>query len=1324
MDDPEPQKSADPKKRKTPAWLKVILSLLFILFLFFIALFLGFNYFGERLLRKYLQDKIQSSSGGLYQGDFKKLTLNILTGKLVVDSFDLTPDTLQYQGLKQQGKIARSLYKISFSSLTIDKVHFRQIYEGKRINFRQLTLKHPYLNIVGFPDTAAAKRNKWRVVYEDLYPTVSEFFNDFHIDSVKVDHGKFLTSTTEKTGKQTSGEYEFSAVLRDVSVNPFSYYNRERVFYSRDIDLVIHNFEYQLADSLYSLTAEQLGFSLTKSILYGKNVTLQPNFRSKKIHRVQNRELFQISLPAFSIRGIDLYRAMTDRKVDISAVSLSDFFMKVYQNNKPAGAVARGRTKKKLTIDGLYAVVAKELREVSIDSFSLKNGAFEYYNSLADKRPELRIGRVTLELRQFRLDSVTHQDPSRIFYARAIELETEQFSLFLRDGIHSIQASRIRFSTRKSLIEVKEATIFPNREKNALLQDSRRNLMFIQLPQLTFTGIDLKKVFNRRILDFNQLVINEPEIRYTRYRPPKNPDPRFKKPADFFQAENEEVVYDLLKKYLWVIKGNEINITHGFAQFSVDQNGKESPVATSSFNLTMQQFLIDSVHGMNQQGYFYSQDFDLDLNTISVVSPDSLEHFGAERIHINTNDSLIEADNILIFKTASPSPIIVPLHKRQSPTFEFSLHKLQLSGLNHKKLFLDKILKANQIVFDRPVLSLKTSSRVQFQGPPEEEQFIKTNQFIRTFEIGHCLVRKGAFAYDGEEDRRATFFSLKEIDFAIVNAMVQIPERGVLDGLIKFDSLQLKVFPLRAVIADSTYALEARSLEVHSYPANITIQGIKVTPLKPWNKMTGPKTLATVTIPKIQFNGFYFDRAIFDNQWLVEGLYVDHPTIDLEITQDKNKASSDKAGESLRFDPAGFITTPRFMKTVAVRNFSITGASAGVLIHKQDSLRSYSVKNIMMQVVRFRVDSSTRANPAGTPLFNADDISVSAPGFSWPSPDSMYTLSIGRFGFSTGSSSAFVDSVTLTPNFSRTAFSRKLGYQTDRMVLQVPKIHISQVDFRRLISDRELHADKVALEGLNFESYRDKRVPFPTWQRPLMPAQMVARIKFPMCIDTIALLNGMAAYEEQNGDEPGKVFFDRLRATVTGFTTTKSCMEPANQSLNVDASGLLMGLAPTRAWMQFQKGHPADSFTVLATISNLDLTAINPMLSRLVPVSITQGTATSTEILHFNANNTRAIGSMNFRYHDLAIRLDPTQTGTWHQVEQSLLTEAVNLLLANSNPNENGRLTVGIIYFERDETKGFFNFLWKSVLSGIKSTVGINTKMQKEIKKKKKTAKK
>jgi len=245
---------------------------------------------------------------------------------------------------------------------------------------------------------------------------------------------------------------------------------------------------------------------------------------------------------------------------------------------------------------------------------------------------------------------------------------------------------------------------------------------------------------------------------------------------------------------------------------------------------------------------------------------------------------------------------------------------------------------------------------------------------------------------------------------------------------------------------------------------------------------------------------------------------------------------------------------------------------------------------------------------------------------------------------------------------------------------------------------------------MSFKSYRDKRFPFPTWQRPPMPGQMIGRIGTPLCIDTVVLHNGVATYEEQTGDEPGRIFFDRINTTLTGPVVPPKCLD----RFDLHGTCNLMGLAPTELWVHFQTIHPRDTFTLHATIGELDLTAINPMLSNLLPVSIKRGIASGTEIVQLNGNNTRAEGMMNFRYSNLAIRLHPTQPGTWNHVGQSLLSEAVNLLLADSNPADDGKMKHGVISMERDPSKGFINFIWKSVLSGIKSSAGIKNKSRKE----------
>ncbi len=1298
-------------KRKSH-WLRNLLIGLFLfLAISFFSLFAMFNYYGDKMLRQYLQEKILVVSNGVYRADFKKLNLNILTGKVSVDSFELFPDTVRYNLLKKRGSTSSALYRVSLRALAIDRVHFWQIYRRKRINFTQLVLQQPIISIISYPDTVAVRHQRWRVIYEDIYPAVSGLFNDFHIDSVKVNHGLFLGSFRQKTGKRTEGEYEFSSILKDVSVNPFSYYNKNRVFYSREVDLVIHNFDYVLTDSLYTLKAKEIGFSLTRSNLYGKKISLIPDRSGKRSKKIKSAELFRFDLPAFSISGINLYRVLTDKTVDIDSVMLTNLSVKVYRNEQAAPKKATRGQKAKINLAGLYPIVARELRYIRIDTLSVKNGYFAYYGAIKDRNPELSIGKVDVGLSRFLIDSLSYSDKTRIFYSKSIELAVEDFSLNLRDGIHFVNAASILFSTRKSQIDVHQCLVYPDRKKNLINPAGPRNLIDIKVPRLTFSGIDLKKVFNRRILDFDSLKIRECDVSYTKMHASKNPDPRFRKAEDFFEEKNEDVIYDLLKSYLWVIRGTEIEVENSYARISVGGiNDTEIPLVSGNFNLTMNQFLIDSLHGMNQQGYFYSTDFDLDVRTLKVESSDSSKLFTVGSIHVNTSDSLIEAENLHVIRRTQNQDPAVAHAGNEGLSVDFVLKKLHLTGLNHKRLFLENVLKADLIILEDPNLRLRSGGKAERRAPVADTNIQR--EIIRSFEIGKCVVNKGTFSYDGTEDRRASYFSMKDIDFSIVNATVRLPEKGNHNGLIQFDSLQLKVFPLRAVLADSTYAFEVASLNVGSYPMDITLKGTKVTPLRKASLLQNEKR-ATLNIPEIRVKGFYFDRALFEKQWSIDSIIVSHPIVGLEL-----KPSTSTAGQKARFNPDQKFSLPVFMKNIDIAAVRFNHAEVGVNVHGHDTIRKYAMREIMLAVEHFHIDSASVEKPPAS-LFYAEDISIATPGISMVSADSLYTLSFGRFGLSTRSACAVVDSIAVVPNFTRQGFAGRLGYQTTIASLKIPRLDLLHIDLRKLLTDHVFHVQCMDIPKLHFEAYLDKRLPDRVGQKPPMPQQVLHQIKFPFSVDSLVVHNGRVVYEEQSNEEPGRLFFDRMKFTITGLCdSADNVAYPAARAIDVKGSTYLMGKGRADAWFRFFPDNPRDSFTLAANIAMMELRDINPMMSKLIPISIHTGSLNSVEIKNFNASDSLAVGEIDFRYNNLAIKLHPTKPGTWPRIEQGLLTELVNMLIPSSNPRSDGKIKTGVIYYKRDLSRGFFNFVWKSILSGIKSSVGVETKEQKKTRKK------
>lgn len=1305
----------DRRKQSRHKRLRVFLYICgFLLIIVYLALFFGFNYFGERFLRNLLQEKVSKESSGLYRVDFQKLNFNIITGKVIVDSFELIPDTLVYNRLKANGLIEKSLYRISLSSVEIDRIHFWQIYSQKRINFRQVVFTRPVIGIVGFPDTITAKKARWRVIYEDLYPAVSDIFNDFHVDSVKVNHGMLLTVFRQKTGKLSTGEYEYSATLRDVSVNPFSYYNRERVFYARDIDWMVHGFEVILADSLYFLKADEIGFSLKKSRLFASNLSLQPNFKQRALHKRTAGDFFSFTLPSLWIEGVDLYHALIDKEVVVKTLDLTGLQLKIYHNLLEHQVQNRAPKKARFKIANLYTIVEGVLRNLSIDTLKINRASFEYFAHLNDQRPEIQVGTVDLKLGAFFLDSIAHLDKNRIFYSEELESTLGGLTVEVRDKVHTLNAGKVYLSTKKSYLTVKEIFVTPNQINQKQKNKREKNTISLLVPNIAFHGLNMIKLFNYSVFKFNLLEIDEPNLVLTRHQMEDPPQRRFNVPSDFFEEKNEDFLFDIMKRYLSVIEGKTIDLENGHVEVVHRVDGKIQPIASAHLNLQMMNFLIDSAHGMNRQGYFYSRDFNLTFSSVSARSPDGLLHLNIRKGSILTMDSLIIAEGILFERMVKPlSKTGFHLGQRVID-MHFSLGNLTVTGLNHRKLFLEQVLKANTIILGFPSLSMKS----ELKSPPSDvvtqPTFIHPKKAIRDFEIGSMIVQHGSFTFHGEKDNKTTYFSLKDIDFKMLHSKIHIPEEQKRDGIIRFDSLTLSILPFKATIADSTYLLECQKLTFHSYPSIIKINGLTINPVDYTANNSKSSSQFTISIPELNINGFYFDKAIFNNEWFMDQVYFDKPVVHVDLFSTGNQVK-----ESNYLTRNYTFTPPPFIKTLYVQKIDFVEASLEILKYNDKRVESTTLKDFSLHVSHVKIDSTTNKSHTSHPLFNAENITCSIPALKHTLKDSIYTLSVHQIGFSTGGKSAYIDSLQLKPNYSRSELPGILGHQTDIVEVTIPQMVFSEIDFRQLLDSGHLIAKRVNIRNLQFADYRDKRVTLPHGPTPFMPQQMLKKITLPMRIDSIFLSDAYVSYEEQINSEPGRIFFSNTNMLLTGFSTMEK-MKPTSSNippLIVHGNALLMGAAPVEAWAWFPLNHPRDSFNLKANVGLLNLPDLNPIVSHLLPVSINSGVTEKTHIQYMHANKENSRGFMDVTFSGFSVRLENTGSGAADPLKTLLMNEIVNIIIPDQNPRYDGKYRTGVIYYQRDTLKSFFNFVWKSTLSGLKSSVGFNDKMQRKIRK-------
>ncbi len=337
------------------------------------------------------------------------------------------------------------------------------------------------------------------------------------------------------------------------------------------------------------------------------------------------------------------------------------------------------------------------------------------------------------------------------------------------------------------------------------------------------------------------------------------------------------------------------------------------------------------------------------------------------------------------------------------------------------------------------------------------------------------------------------------------------------------------------------------------------------------------------------------------------------------------------------------------------------------------------------------------------------------------SGDSMYTFRMRDIRINLPERRIRFDSITLTPRFDRKAFFARAGYQTDRITLYGKSAVMERFSPGDLLNGHFIHFGKLDLNNLSVRFERDMHYPRRNVVKP-MPIDVLNAIPYKFRIDTVQLNNSMLSYFEYEvkSKNPGIFFIDHFN--VTSINVTNHFM-PGDSNLvwKFQGSGKLMKQANMDFTLVMPYFAPNQQWWFSAETGKIDLTQFNPLTENVLGITVKSGVG-SLQVPMITGDNFSARGSVDFLYKKMKLRLYSRKKS---QQSRSVWSPFANLMIngivvKNNNPPFLGHVKKGIVYFERVPQKSFINYLWKSNLSGILSTIGFNNKQQREMKREEK----
>ncbi len=311
----------------------------------------------------------------------------------------------------------------------------------------------------------------------------------------------------------------------------------------------------------------------------------------------------------------------------------------------------------------------------------------------------------------------------------------------------------------------------------------------------------------------------------------------------------------------------------------------------------------------------------------------------------------------------------------------------------------------------------------------------------------------------------------------------------------------------------------------------------------------------------------------------------------------------------------------------------------------------------------------------------------------------LYTSEVDMINFNSLDNSLTIDSLKLIPKYGKYEFAHVHEKQVSRLNLSVQNIGISGLKFNALF-DSLISIQKINIHGANLHSFRDKRVEFKNGYID-MPMKSLEKLSLALEIDSILIDNTKITVEEFSEEAilPGKISFINLSATMTRLTNRYYANKPKYSQL--DAKANIMGAGLITASFRFPlDGSPL--YSAKGKVIDMPLTDLNPILENSAKIRVESGDLNS---LYFNFNYTdyKSDGTIEINYNDLQLASLNSDKEKSINKFNTLLINA--FLKKTKDETTEQRKRIGIIEQERDRHRFIFNLWWKSIQSGLKSSV-------------------
>lgn len=514
---------------------------------------------------------------------------------------------------------------------------------------------------------------------------------------------------------------------------------------------------------------------------------------------------------------------------------------------------------------------------------------------------------------------------------------------------------------------------------------------------------------------------------------------------------------------------------------------------------------------------------------------------------------------------------------------------------------------------------------------------------------------------------------------------------------------------------DSLYRIEFSTVNTNFLLGNASVSNVKIIPdTTIFNKLIklkrAPNNIYEVSLKKLTIRNFHPFSIYKDKELSVEQLLFEHPKVVMINRQfDFNENRPPRPNKS----PYEYIS--KFLKLVSVNTISLKDVSFKYINKNVPVPEVDSLDKLDITLKDWLIDANSATDP--TRIYLLKDVLISLNDYQFATPDSLYHIQLNEFSFAASTGKLNVKKFAVVPRYSEMDFGRKVGFSKERFSIQLSDISLSGIDLPLYIKKQELAAQEMNITNGFVSVFNNNELPSQGVERVgKFPHQLLQMVKPQLTVKKLNLSDVDISYAEYDSDskQKGRITFEKTSGTILNVTNEEK-VKAKNPFMLANLNTYMMGQGKLMVNFKFDLNAKNGAFSYQGELGDMDGGFLNRITKPLGMLQVNSG---MVKKLSFNvvADEAKASGDLNFRYKDLSIGLMKKVEGKNRLVKLGLFSMLANsLVIRPDNPDDKGKMVGASIYFQRDPRISFFSFIWKTLLQGIKYTVGLTPEKQAEI---------